>query len=239
MRVCSSVRVCGPGHGLGGAEAGAGEGGGGGGYRCGLLRPWVFPQQSVLFGARGTSFSCVGACGSGDYLFVCWQLPTTRPLYSRRGRASLFRTSVLVLTERECVCVSVFVCRRTICLVSARCLACRMEVIGICRTARGKRAKVCRVAFCVCRGGGGGGGDARPLLSNGGGGGRGVPVGLPQDQAAHPPTQADPPTHPPRPPPTPPRRGGGVLVCCKHQLVTQKLCVFGQKNCVIQSLCRL
>ena len=39
----------------------------------------------------------------------------------------------------------------------------------------------------------------RPLLTNGGGG---VPLGLPQDQAAHPATQADPPTHPP--PPTPP-----------------------------------
>ena len=66
----------------------------------------------------------------------------------------------------------------------------------------------------------------------GGGGWRGVPVGLPQDQAAHPPTQADPPTHPPRPPPTPPPvgGGGGVLLCCKNQLVTQKLCVFGQKK---------
>ena len=46
-------------------------------------------------------------------------------------------------------------------------------------------------------------------LPTGGGGGRGIPLGLPQDQAAHPPTQADPPTHPPSPPPYPPM-GGGV-----------------------------
>ena len=52
---------------------------------------------------------------------------------------------------------------------------------------------------------------ATPLLSNRGGGGRGVPLGLPQDQAAHPPTQADPPTHPPtQTPPYTPHRGGGA-----------------------------
>ena len=34
--------------------------------------------------------------------------------------------------------------------------------------------------------------------------GGGIPLGLPQDKAAHPPTQADPPPPPPKPPPTPP-----------------------------------
>ena len=61
----------------------------------------------------------------------------------------------------------------------------------------------------------------RPLLTNGGGGGRGVPLGLPQDQAAHPPTQADPPTQ------TPPYPPG---LCCYNQLVTQKPCVFAQNK---------
>ena len=43
------------------------------------------------------------------------------------------------------------------------------------------------------------------LLSNGGRQGVPLGLGLPQDQAAHPTTQADPPIHPPRPPlpPTP------------------------------------
>ena len=58
----------------------------------------------------------------------------------------------------------------------------------------------------------------RPLLTNGGGGGQGVPLGLPQDQAAHPPTD----------PLLPPLRGGGL--CCYNQLVTQEPCVFAQKN---------
>ena len=68
-------------------------------------------------------------------------------------------------------------------------------------------------------------------LPTGGGGGRGVPLGLPQDQAAHPPTHPPKlthlPTHPD--PPLPPHRGGGGL-CCYNQLVTQKPCVFAQKK---------
>ena len=68
--------------------------------------------------------------------------------------------------------------------------------------------------------------QSRPLLNNGGG----VPVGLPQDQAAHPPTQADPPTHPPTQTPPTPSIGGLGFLCCNNQLVTQKPCVFTQKK---------
>ena len=72
-----------------------------------------------------------------------------------------------------------------------------------------------------------------------GGRGRGIPLGLPQDLAAYPPTQADPPTFPPRPPLPPHTGGGGAGLCCYNQLVTQKPCVFAQKNFVLQSLCDL